>query len=421
TLDQAAAMQQTLSSHVSYRDDLWKYGNHVATGIDSGSFLGTYADSNYFFPNIIPGLPVCAPVADFSANRKYICQGGTVTFTDHSWRAATTSLSWSFPNGNPSTSASANPTVTFNTWGWQNISLTAINGNGADTKTVNNMIFVAPPWADYFGAFSEGFENNDFNTMWIVENEENSYPQWHQTNTAAYSGNNSVMLNAFSEDRDLYDAFITPSYDLSTCSNATLSFKYSCASAAQWNTDIKETLLVYVSTNCGQTWVQRKLLTGTALCNAGYYPSAFTPNSQNQWASCSVQLQNGDLGPKTRFRFQFYSGRFPNNIYIDDINLQATVGVNEVENYYFNLNVFPNPAGAENTISISYSLSSQENVKISLIDMVGREINVMNETQTPGEKTVNIDRHALDLKAGVYLVKISNGSSYDTRKLVITN
>src|ERR1051326_1821272 len=425
TVDQVAAMHQTLQSNVSYRDCTVSYYNHVMTGTDSVTLQTAthpYCFGNPSGPSVLPYLPLCTPEADFSANRYYVCQGGTVTFTDHSWRGAPTSWSWSIPNGTPSTSTAANPTITCPTWGWQDVTLTATNASCSGTTTRHNYIYVAPPWADYFGAFTESFENNNFNNQWVVESMEYSYPQWAMTSSAAYTGSKSIWMNAFGEDRLLLDATLSASYDLSTCSNATLNFKYSCASAAQINADITEYLKVYVSNNCGQTWTLRKTLSGTTLCNAGFYPSSFTPTSQSQWASCSVQLQNTDCKPNTRFRFEYMSGKNSNNIFIDDINLTATVGVNEIENYNFDLNVFPNPSNGENLVNVSYTLTSSESVKITLVDMVGREVTIVNNAmEQPGEKTVTIDRNALNLKAGVYLVKISNGSSYDTRKLVITN
>jgi hypothetical protein len=96
--------------------------------------------------------------------------------------------------------------------------------------------------------------------------------------------------------------------------------------------------------------------------------------------------------------------------------------MSEVQNYFFGLNVCPNPSNGDNLVNIVYSLTSSEPITISLADMVGREILVSRgELMTPGEHLLAIDRQAPGLEAGVCLVKISNGTSYETRKLVITN
>jgi PKD repeat protein len=418
TIDQAAAMQQTLISAISFRDNLGKYPNHVFTGTDTASLTA----NPYTFPSILSSLPTCKPEADFSANRYYICQGGTVIFTDHSWKAPVTSYSWSFPNGTPNSSTSANPTVTFSTWGWQDVTLTVTNNAGSGTTLKHNYIFVSPPWVDYFGTFSESFENSNFQNLYIVENMEDSYPVWAKTSTAGYTGSSSVWLNAKNSDKNLVDAFLTPSFNLSTCSNATLNFKYSCASMANMNSQITEKLKVWVSTNCGQTWNLRKTLGGATLCNAGYSADNYTPVSQNLWASCSVALTPADMMPNVRFRFEYTAGPYSNNIFIDDINIQATVGLSEVQNYFFDLNVYPNPSAGSSLVNIGYSLTSSEPITISLVDMLGREILVSRgELMAPGEHLVTIDTRAPGLEAGVYLVKISNGTSYETRKLILTN
>jgi Zn-dependent metalloprotease len=89
---------------------------------------------------------VCAgpPVANFSGTPT---SGGaplTVNFTDLSSNDPT-SWSWSFPGGTPSGSTVQNPSVTYNTPGNYNVSLTATNASGSDGETKTNYIAVAAP------------------------------------------------------------------------------------------------------------------------------------------------------------------------------------------------------------------------------------------------------------------------------------
>lgn len=99
TLGQSVAMTATLMSAVSGRNNLSTYLNHVATGTDTASLTA----NPYVFPAILSSLPVCAPKADFSANKFLVCQGGTVTFTNQSFNAPTTGMTynWTFTNGTP--------------------------------------------------------------------------------------------------------------------------------------------------------------------------------------------------------------------------------------------------------------------------------------------------------------------------------
>ncbi|HEU4716907.1 MAG TPA: M43 family zinc metalloprotease, partial [Bacteroidia bacterium] len=73
THDQVIAMHATLNSNVSDRNHLWRPDNLVATGTAT-----TTASS-------------CAPNADFHGNRRMVCPGGTITYTDDSWNGTVSS------------------------------------------------------------------------------------------------------------------------------------------------------------------------------------------------------------------------------------------------------------------------------------------------------------------------------------------
>ncbi|MFZ5551976.1 MAG: PKD domain-containing protein, partial [Bacteroidota bacterium] len=81
------------------------------------------------------------PVASFTGSPTTICAGQSVTFTDNSTNTPT-SWSWTFPGGTPATSTLQNPTVTYNTPGTYNVTLTATNASGSNTLTQNNYITV---------------------------------------------------------------------------------------------------------------------------------------------------------------------------------------------------------------------------------------------------------------------------------------
>jgi PKD repeat protein len=82
-----------------------------------------------------------SPVANFSGNPTNICDGNSVNFTDASSNNPT-SWSWAFPGGTPSSSSSQNPTVTYNTPGTYNVSLTASNSTGNNSYTRSSYITV---------------------------------------------------------------------------------------------------------------------------------------------------------------------------------------------------------------------------------------------------------------------------------------
>jgi PKD repeat protein len=87
------------------------------------------------------GSEPTAPTANFGASTTTVLAGNTVSFTDNSSQSPT-SWSWTFEGGTPSTSTSENPTVTYNTVGTYDVTLTATNTIGSDSETKYNYIEV---------------------------------------------------------------------------------------------------------------------------------------------------------------------------------------------------------------------------------------------------------------------------------------
>ncbi len=92
--------------------------------------------------NYINVLAPQPPVANFTASSTSIVVGGSVTFTDTSTNTPT-SWSWTFEGGTPATSTAQNPTVTYNTIGTYDVSLTATNAQGSDNETKVDYINVS--------------------------------------------------------------------------------------------------------------------------------------------------------------------------------------------------------------------------------------------------------------------------------------
>jgi len=109
----------------------------------------------------ISGVVVVPPVANFTGSPTTVYEGQSVSFTDTSTNNPT-SWSWSFPGGTPSSSTSQNPTVTYNTAGTYNVSLTATNSAGSDGETKSNYITVQVQTVSY--CTSSG---NNYSYEWI--------------------------------------------------------------------------------------------------------------------------------------------------------------------------------------------------------------------------------------------------------------
>ena len=77
---------------------------------------------------------------------------------------------------------------------------------------------------------------------------------------------------------------------------------------------------------------------------------------------------------------------------------------------------YPNPFNP--TTQIRYELPQQSDVRITVYDMVGRQVaTLVNETVQAGTHTVNFD--ASNLSSGVYLYRLQAGSTTLSRKLTV--
>lgn len=83
-----------------------------------------------------------APTAEFIASKTSINKGETISFTDLS-TGLSASWYWTFTGGTPSYSDEENPTVTYNTPGTYQVTLSVYNGLGNDTETKTAYITVS--------------------------------------------------------------------------------------------------------------------------------------------------------------------------------------------------------------------------------------------------------------------------------------
>ena len=83
--------------------------------------------------------------------------GDTINFSDESFHNVST-WAWSFPGGNPSSSNSENPVVSYLSPGQYQVSLTVGDGTNSVSETKNNFISVLPSTGSTL-PYQEGFED----------------------------------------------------------------------------------------------------------------------------------------------------------------------------------------------------------------------------------------------------------------------
>jgi hypothetical protein len=84
-------------------------------------------------------------------------------------------------------------------------------------------------------------------------------------------------------------------------------------------------------------------------------------------------------------------------------------------NSKLNLIVYPNPLKTKTTII--YSLSQKENIRLSVYNLTGQEIDVLaDQTKPAGTHTVRYD--ASSLNSSIYILKLQAGSDIKTIKML---
>lgn len=346
------------------RRKLWSYENLVSTGVlDTNTIL-------------------CTPVADFHANAQTVCAGSSVTFYDVSYNGTVATRSWTFAGGTPSTSTDAAPSIVFNTPGTFAVTLNVYNATGNDALTRTSYITVMDPADVAIAPLIESFETINFSNDLIIHNDTGA--GWEQSSSAC-TGSKSIYLNNFDGNvAGSYDSFIMPAYDISDLGeHAKLQFrcayapKYVAGSILAAADTIYDKLTVHFSDDCGVTWSQKLSLTGNVLASAAPAEAAFIPASEADWGTHEIVITVGLLPnyDNLRVKFQLYSNG-GNSIYIDDINIHPISWFAIDESVIAeSFNVFPNPA--ENETNIAFELPDNSDVKLSVLDITGREIVVL--------------------------------------------
>lgn len=263
------------------------------------------------------------PVASFTASATTICVGQSVTFTNTSSGLPDT-YAWTFSSGTPGTSTATNPTITYNTAGTYDVTLTASNSSGSNTNTQTAYITVLGGTGASL-PLTEGFTATTFPpTGWTLVNIDAGATSWARSATVGFAptAGNSMWFDNFNvNDAGNMDEMRTARLNFSGYSSAQLTFDVAYAA---YDATYVDGLEVAVSTDCGATWASVYSKTGSTVA-AGNLPTAdattalFVP-TPTQWRTETISL-NSYLGQSNvQIAFKNLAG-YGNALYVDNINI----------------------------------------------------------------------------------------------------
>lgn len=371
--------------------NLMSEANLIATGTNDG-----YVPQN------------CAPIAGFDVSQDMICQGSSITVTDKSYNSDSYTRSWNFEGADVTTGSDSISTVTYGTAGTFDISLTVSNGAGSDTYTWTDAVVVNSTTPQYSGYMKEEFGTGSLPNGWSVNNY--GGVGWELTQTTGVQDGECIYLNNRVNASGNIDEIVIPVFDVKGLNSPSLTFYHAYARKVSTSNDV---LNVYVSTNCGQTWIRRLSLDASELATGANQPSGtYVPSSSNEWIRSSLNLAPYTSRDYLLVKLEFISGG-GNNIYLDRFIIGDQAGVNGLD-ASLEVELMPNPTQGE-TRMIVFAADNQE-VVAEIMDLTGRVISRQNIQLSAGQNAV-----ALDLTqeaAGVYVVTLSNAQGKIQKKLV---
>ena len=259
--------------------------------------------------------------ANFATNDTNPCPGATVQFSDLSTGNILT-RSWVFPGGTPATSNAINPTVVYNSAGAYTVTLTVSDGLNTSSISKTNYINIQAgnlPLAEGFEGVTDppnGWKNLDNGTGGYA---------WSKTSDAGGFGTsaNSMMFNNYSWNvSGEKDELVLPRLQFTGYNNISLTFDV----AYQVYPGYVDSLLVLLSTDCGNTYTPIYANGGLALSTAGSASSIFIPTAA-QWRTETINLTSYAGLDNVVIAFQNVNG-YGNKLYLDNININATVDAN---------------------------------------------------------------------------------------------
>jgi PKD repeat protein len=394
TPGQKERMRTALNSTVGGRSNIWTQANMAATG----------ADSNF---------TLCK--ADFRSPNTVVCSGAVIDFIDESFHQVS-GWTWSFPGGTPATSTAVNPSVTYNTPGVYDVTLTVTDGSSTVASTKTGFVTVIPEGAAL--PYAESFENYTSLTVgssfWTPVNISGSN-EFQLFGNAGATGTKSVRLRNIGQPAGSVDELVSDNFDLTTLASSdpvTLSFKYAGKKRVASN---QESLQVQVSKDCGSNWAVRKTLSGNAYTTE-VQTSEFFPE-ETDWVQVHVtNISSSFFVSNLQVKFKFTSGG-GNNLYIDDINFYkgdpSSLGL--VENNINGIELFPNPSEGE--LNMRFESAKSSAVALVMRDLTGKIVKTININAVAGSNMVMMSTE--DMASGMYMLNITTNGTQKTLPFVV--
>jgi hypothetical protein len=214
------------------------------------------------------------------------------------------------------------------------------------------------------------------------------------------------------------DGLITPPLDLTGFDQVYINFQHAYAKRYS---GISDSLIVYISGDCGNTWTRifNGGDNGTGNFATTYMMTEeFIPDEPDDWCGVGWGSQCNEIdisawaglrGVKIKFESYSYLG---NNIYIDNFSISSPVSViNRIPNEP-DILIFPNPTTG---IVDVYFQNMEGKVTLRVFDLTGRVVYEV-KTDLLTDKVREMDLSSLE--KGVYFIEVAGKQSGNVKRLI---
>lgn len=319
-----------------------------------------------------------ALVPDFKADNNYVCPGENITFTNTS-NFAGTNIQWTFAGGTPSTSTSASPVVTYAASGKYRVTLVV------DGKTQLRDGYIIVLTAPIKTITKNTAKPCIGNTITLTASQASATYLW---STGATSRSISVT------ETGLYYCDITAPNGL--CSRRSDS--------------VNLTFVPYPTVT----------LDSLSPINPAAQPRTLSGGLPTGGTYSGNGVSNGIFNPATAglgvhpITYSYTSPEGCGGAATQNIEVTNSVGINE-NSRITSFSVTPNPA--KGLIKLSIVGKTAENLKVSIIDQLGRV--VWSAMYDDNSKSIVKDIDLSSLPKGAYFIKADFGESTDMKKLIL--
>ncbi len=382
TQGQRQRMRAALNSSVAGRNNLMSANNLAATGVDL---------------NIL-----CK--ASFTVERTITCIFDTLQFTD---KSITTPDSWWWNFGDGETSTAQHPWHMYQIEGDYHVTLTATKGG---TTVSSDSVLIRVNSTTPYQYFVQDFEsvNNMAETALLNESDNPNLLCALSLSNQGYNSDKAavVRMNDTTFAYSGRTVLTSPNIDLSNAGLAPFSFRYAYSQKVLNNTD--DALEVFISNDCGKTWLSKGKRTGANLrtVSSAITDANWSPADSLQWKTYSFTIPSTHAVSNFMFRIELKSF-YGNAFCLDNININPS-GYNSIEKSELeNIEVVPNPTTG------SFKLAGDfDKGDVLLLDVNGRV--VMEKSNVVANEWMDVQQ----LPKGIYLLKLENDNAISRKKLI---